>query len=191
MDKLKRTATLVASAAVAILLIVWLVGAFGIRAPLFAFLANWVAMSWVAFSGQFIRIPLPPEYYAPHRFERGGRIYELMGIRLFKKLVRRGPLAVFSPTLRFPREKVAEALLALASEMCKAESGHVLILAIILVAAAYFALRTWFDAAAWLLLFSIPINVYPIMLQRYNRIKLQELIDGLGQPALPGEPARG
>lgn len=93
-------------------------------------------------------------------------------------LVRRGPLAVFSPTLRFPREMTADALLALANEMCKAESGHVLILGLILVAAAYCALRTWLDAAAWLVLFSIPINVYPIMLQRYNRIKLQELIDG-------------
>jgi len=41
---------------------------------------------------------------------------------------------------------------------------------------SYALLRGWFDAAAWLLAFDVLINGYPIMLQRYNRIKLQELI---------------
>ncbi len=32
------------------------------------------------------------------------------------------------------------------------------------------------DAVGWMLLFNVFINVYPILLQRYNRIKPQELI---------------
>jgi hypothetical protein len=179
MQYLKRFISLAIAAVVAVLLILWLVDAFGVSSPLFAFLANWVAMSWVAFSGQFFQISFPPAYYAPRSFERAGRIYELLGIRLFKALVRRGPLAIFSPTLRFPEERTVPALRALESEMRKAETGHVLIFVLILVFVGYFLLRGSLDAAAWLLLFNIPINGYPIMLQRYNRIKLQELVDGL------------
>jgi len=40
----------------------------------------------------------------------------------------------------------------------------------------YVLLKGWLDAVVWMLLFNILINGYPIMLQRYNRIKLQELI---------------
>ena len=179
MRNLKGLIALAIATVAAVLLILWLVDAFGVQSPLFAFLTNWVAMSWVAFSGQFFQISLPPKYYAPRPFERAGRIYELLGIRLFKDLVRRGPLAVFSPTLRLPKEKTVPALRALESEMRKAETGHVLIFVLILVLAGYFLLHGPLDAAAWLLLFNIPINGYPIMLQRYNRIKLQERIDRL------------
>jgi hypothetical protein len=38
------------------------------------------------------------------------------------------------------------------------------------VAAGALWLR-WFDAAAWLMLFNIFFNGYPVMLQRYNRLR--------------------
>jgi len=69
-----------------------------------AFLINWLAMSWVAIIGQVVRFSFAPEYYGAKPFERTGRVYERLGIRLFKKLVRREPLSIFSPTLRFPKE---------------------------------------------------------------------------------------
>jgi len=64
--------------------------------------------------------------------------------------------------------------------MRKAESGHVIIFMLMLAFIAYALLSGWFDAAGWMLLFNVIINGYPIMLQRYNRIKLQELIQGQG-----------
>ncbi len=179
MQSLRTLAALAIIALVAVLLIWWLVDAFGVRNPLFAFLANWVAMSAVAFGGQFIHISFPPQYYIPTAFERSGRVYELVGIRLFKALVRRGPLAIFSPTLRFPKEKSAASLRQLEGQMRKAEAGHAIIFLLVLVGAGYSLVRGWPDAAAWLVLFSIPINGYPIMLQRYNRIKLEEAIHAL------------
>ncbi len=83
---------------------------------------------------------------------------------------------MFSPTLRFPKDKTVPALRILENEMRKAETGHVLIFVLIFVFVGYALLQGWFDTVAWLLLFNILINGYPIMLQRYNRIKLQELI---------------
>jgi hypothetical protein len=63
----------------------------------------------VAIAGQDIHISLPSSDYEFHAFERTGQVYEHLGIRFFKALVRRGALAVFSPTLRFPKERTIPA----------------------------------------------------------------------------------
>jgi hypothetical protein len=83
---------------------------------------------------------------------------------------RRGPLAIFSPTLRFPKDQTLSAWQHLDHEMCKAETGHVLSFMLMFLFIGYALLRSWFDAAAWLLAFNVLINGYPIMLQRYYRL---------------------
>jgi hypothetical protein len=118
------------------------VDAFGFRSPLFAFLVNWLAMSWVALNGQLVQFSFAPRYYTTQPFEHTGQVYErLQGIRLFKRLVRRGPLAMFSPTLRFPKDKTVPALRTLENEMRKAETGHVLIFVLMLVFVGYALLQ--------------------------------------------------
>jgi hypothetical protein len=167
----------------ALALILWTVSSFGFRSPVSAFLINWLAMSWMAVIGQVAHLSFAPNYYHTKSFERTGQVYERFGIRLFKKLVRRGPLSIFSPTLRFPKEKTISALQGLLNEMRKAETSHALIFVLMLSVVGYGLLKGWLDAVVWTLLFNILVNGYPIMLQRYNRIKLQELIhrqDGCG-----------
>ena len=161
---------------ITLFLIVWSWAAFGFRSPVFAFLVTWLTMSWVALMGPLIQFSFAPKYYAPQPFERRGQVYERLGIRLFKRLVRRGPLAMFSPTLRLPQDQTAPALRALDNEMRKAETGHVIIFVLLFGFVGYALLQGWLDAIVWLLVFNILINGYPIMLQRYNRIKLEELI---------------
>jgi len=176
MEIFKKLISFTITTSIAIFLIVWSLDAFGFRSPLFAFLVNWLAMSWVALNGQLVQFSFAPRYYTTQPFEHTGQVYERLGTRLFKRLVRRGPLAMFSPTLRFPKDKTVPALRTLENEMRKAETGHVLIFVLMLVFVGYALLQGWLDTVAWLLLFNILINGYPIMLQRYNRIKLQYLI---------------
>jgi hypothetical protein len=176
MDTLKKPAVFALATLGVVLLVIWALDAFGFRSPVFAFLLNWLAMSWVALAGQAIPFALPASYYDIKDFERTGRVYERLGVPLFKKLVRRGPLAIFSPTLRFPKAKTIAALQHLDHEMRKAEAGHVFVFLLMLVFSSYALLNAWFDAAGWMLAFNVLINGYPIMLQRYNRILLQELI---------------
>ena len=176
MEQFKKYGMLTVETIVAILLILWCLDAFGVRSPMFAFLLNWIAMSWVAFTGQSIHFSLPSSYYEIKPFEHNGESYVRLGILVFKNLVRRGPLAMFSPTLRFPKVKTTFALQQLDAEMRKAEAGHVIIFMMVLVVAIYALLQGWLDAVGWMLAFNIVINGYPIMLQRYNRIKLQQLI---------------
>ena len=176
MEVFKKPILFILATIVTIFLMVWSFDSFGFRSPVCAFLVNWLAMSWVAITAQVIHFSFAPRYYDIKPFEQTGQVYERLGIRLFKRLVRRGPLSVFSPTLRFPKEKKISALRNLDSEMRKAETGHVLIFVLMLSFVSYALLRGWLDAVVWMLLFNIIINGYPIMLQRYNRIKLRELI---------------
>ncbi len=176
MDVLKKSALFAVATIAAAALIIWTLDAFGFRSPISAFLVNWLAMSWVAVAGQAIQFALPSSYYDIKAFEQTGQVYERLGIRLFKRLVRRGPLAIFSPTLRFPKEKTIAALRRLDHEMRKAETGHVFIFVLMLLFIGYTLLQGWFDAVGWLVVFNVLINGYPIMLQRYNRILLQALM---------------
>jgi hypothetical protein len=143
-------------------------------------------VSWVAIAGQAVHFSLPQGYYSINTFERTGQLYQRLGVRLFKRLVRREPLAMLSPTLRLPKARTTAALRHLEDEMRKAETGHVYIFVLMLLFISAALLRGWFDAAGWMLVFNVIINGYPIMLQRYNRIKLQELIDL--QCIVPGPP---
>ena len=178
MTNFKKSLSLIASTGAAIALIVWVFVSFSFRSPIFAFLINWLIMSWVAILGQFVTFPsFASTYYEIKPFEQSGRVYERLGISLFKKMVRRGPFSVFSPTLRFPAQRTAPALKNLENEMRKAETSHLIIFFIILLPIGYALFKGWLDAFVWLLLFDILFNGYPVMLQRYNRIKLQELID--------------
>jgi hypothetical protein len=176
MEAFKKLALFTGATIAAVFLIIWSLNAFGVRSPVAALLVNWLAMSWVAVSGQVVHFSFPSGYYDAKAFERTGQVYERLGIRLFKRLVRRGPLSIFSPTLRLPKDKTLSALQHLDGEMRKAETGHVFIFMLMLLFSSYALLRGWFDAAGWMLAFNVIINGCPIMLQRYNRIKLQELI---------------
>jgi hypothetical protein len=176
METSKQLATFAIATVGVVFLIVWCLDAFGFRSPVFALLLNWLAMSWVALTGQAVHFTLPARYYDLKNFEQTGRVYERLGVPLFKRLARRGPLTIFSPTLRLPPDKTVPALQHLDHEMRKAEAGHVIIFLLMLVFSGYAVLNGWFDTAAWMLAFNIVINGYPIMLQRYNRLKLHDLI---------------
>lgn len=176
MDVFKKLVVSIIATIAAAVLIVWSFDSFGFRSPMFAFLVNWIVMSWVAIAGQSVDFTLPARYYDIRPFERTGQVYEGLGIRLFKRLVRRGPLSIFSPTLRFPPDKSISALHHLEHAMRRAETGHVVIFVLVFGFISYAFFRGWFDAVAWMLALNVVINGYPIMLQRYNRIKLQESI---------------
>jgi hypothetical protein len=75
-----------------------------------------------------------------------------------------------------PPEISVSKLEHLREEMSSAETGHVLVFGLVCLFAVYALLRGWLAGAGWLMLFNLLINGYPVLLQRYNRIKLGELI---------------
>ncbi len=170
----------------AIYLINWSLNAFGFRSPVFAFLVNWLLLSWVTIVGQSISLNLPQRYFEIKVFERSERIYKSLGVRLFKRLVRRGPLTIFNQSLRCSKGMTRSYLPYLEQFMRKAETGHLSAAILMLLFIGYALLRGWFDAVGWMLLFNVIINGYPVMLQRYNRIRLQKLITKKRRPYKSG-----
>ncbi len=172
----RKVAVAAGATAVALLLAWWIVTAYGARGVVSALLINWVAMSWAAIVGQAVRFRLPQEHYRLRAFEQNGRIYECLGVQLFKRAVRRGPLAMLSPTLRLPAQRTVPALRALEGEMETAEAAHMVVFILMALAALAALLKRWPDAALWLTVFNILFNGYPVLLQRYNRACLRRLI---------------
>jgi hypothetical protein len=157
---------------IAVTLLVWSLSAFGPRAIAFAFLVVWLPMVWLGLVSRVVVPRLPERYHALRGFERDGRLYELLGVRLVKRVLRRGPLAVFNPDLHLPAERTPRSLARLDQRMRDAEASHFILLIPTLGIVANAIVRRWWGAAGWTLLFDIFMNGYPVMLQRYNRALL-------------------
>lgn len=163
--------------AIAAVALAWVLRSIDPRSAGFAFLVVWIPMAWLGTMSRFVRPRLPERYHRLRAFERSGRLYELLGVKLAKRLLRRGPLAVFNPGLHLPAERTPESLRQLDQRMRDAEASHMILLVLMLGVAANAATRGWWGAAAWTLLFDVILNGYPVLLQRYNRALLRRRFD--------------
>jgi hypothetical protein len=152
--------------------IVWAERAFGPDSVWFSLAIVWLPMTLVGIASRTAQIRLPSSYHALRRFERSGRVYELVGVRVVKWLLRRGPLAVFNPNLHLPADRSPGQLRTLAQRMCDAEASHAVLFVLTLPIVGYALFRGWWAAAGWTLAFDVLVNGYPVMLQRYNRARL-------------------
>ncbi|HEX4983554.1 MAG TPA: hypothetical protein VFV63_17740 [Ilumatobacteraceae bacterium] len=144
----------------------------GTTSAAFAFLVVWAPMTWLGTVSRVIQPRLPRRYHELRDFERDPRLYEVLGVRLVKRLLRRGPLAVFNPGLHLPADRSPERLAELAQRMKDAEASHFVLLVAMLGVVINAVARGWWVAAGLTLLFDVLMNGYPVMLQRYNRILL-------------------
>lgn len=168
---------LIGAAVVMVALLVWVVGALGANSVGFALAIVWLPMTWVGMASRRVQIRLPERYHTLRRFERSGRVYELIGVRFVKAALRRGPLAVFNPDLHLPTERSPEQLAHLAQRMRDAEASHAVLFVLTLPLVGFAMARGWWTAAVWMLVFDVAVNGYPVMLQRYNRARLAERFD--------------
>jgi hypothetical protein len=160
-------------------LVAWSLRAFGARSAWFAFVVVWLPLVWFALLWRVLALRrpvlrLPAQVHALRAFERDGRVYELLGVRVAKRLLRRGPLAMFAPPLHLPAEPTPASLAGLDEWMRQAEAVHEILLVVTLAVVVNAAVRGWWDAAGWTLLFNVLGNGYPAMLQRYNRVRLAQ-----------------
>ncbi len=165
---------------------------FGARSAWFALVVVWLPLAWFALLGRVLvlRRPvlrLPAHVHALRAVERDGRVYELLGVRVAKWLLRRGPLAVGAPDLHLPAEPTPANLAVLDERMRQAEALHEILLVVTMAVAVNAAVRGWWAAAGWAVLFNVVFNGYPAMLQRYNRARLARRF---GLPAPQGQPRR-
>ena len=157
----------------------WSQRTFGARSVRFAFVVVglplvWFALLWRVLGVRRPVLRLPAHVHALRPVERDGRVYELLGVRVVKWLLRRGPLAVFAPAMRLPAEPTPATVADLDERMQQAEALHEILLVVTMGVVVNAAVRGWWGAAGWTLLFNVLGNGYPAMLQRYNRARLAQ-----------------
>ena len=140
---------------------------------LFAVAVNFGLMAFAFALDLVVPLRLTPAYYAVFPFERGGLIYERLGVRGFQRFLR--AVRVHGPA-PFPRYMPrAGGLDRLVADTYGAETGHALIFLVIVVVAIDAATRGWWDTALWLTLFNVLLNAYPVFSMRHVRARIQSV----------------
>jgi hypothetical protein len=170
----RKILLLVGATMVLVVLLAWTLLALGAGSVWFALLMVWLPMVWLGTVSRIVTPRLPDGCHTLRGFELDGRLYELFGVKLFKSLLRRGPLAVFNPDLHLPTERTPVKLAHLDQRMRDAEASHSILFILTLGLAAFEAANGLWSTAVWIVVFNLLLNGYPVMLQRYNRALLRQ-----------------
>ncbi|PTM57775.1 hypothetical protein [Desmospora activa] len=124
------------------------------------------------------------QYFRVKRWEQEGKIYESIGINHFKKkllLIAKKRRNEFPFKNYFLTEYSIDGLKAFERKTRKSERAHLLIAVVMLLYTLRIAMfiNGIFDVLFLLffLLLNIIINIYPFCLQRYNRIRINQLLN--------------
>lgn len=141
----------------------------------FAWALNFMLMLCVHIFIDALKSQLKLTYFDDRKWERKGKIYEYIGINLFRKLL---VLIGWEKLIRkgIPIEKSAEAMANLYYQTKKSELGHLIIWFIVLGFTIFVAVEFGVIKSLWLLIFNTLFNLYPVLLQRYNRPRIARAI---------------
>lgn len=142
---------------------------------LFAWILNFMLMMCVFIFTETLKSPFISSYYSIQNWESGGKIYETLGINLYRKLL----VSIGWEKLNKkgnPVKKDVDALVRLHYRTKQSEFGHLIIMFIVLGFNIYVVFRFGIVESLWLFILNILLNVYPIFLQRYNRPRLQRAL---------------
>lgn len=122
---------------------------------------------------------LPSSWYRIRPFERSGRVYEMLGVHHFRRLVPDGDLANRWTRRRDPSHRVIRGRRSAASFLgrtVESERGHLVLLMLGVVSALFALYIGWRGWAFYLSAGNVVVNLYPILLQRYTRTRIVALL---------------
>lgn len=148
----------------------------GMQGFLFAWVLNFLLMMCVLMFTETLKSPLTSSYYNQKGWEKGGKVYETLGINLFRKVLVWVGWEKLNKKSN-PVEKDTNSLTQLHYKTRQSELGHLIILGIVLGFTIFVAYKYGVLASLWLFVLNIVLNLYPIFLQRYNRPRLARAIN--------------
>ena len=135
-------------------------------------------MTLVWLMRHMVQFSFPPGYYRPRSFEIDGGPYRRLGVETFKWLLFKSRIELLNTSARLSHGRTG--LQCLERGIREAETDHVIALLVMVVVTIHAAVNAWWPLVGWLLLVNVVANVYPIMLQRYNRARLLPVLSRLG-----------
>jgi hypothetical protein len=148
------------------------------RHPLiFAFSLTWLIMAFVAAVTGRIFVRLDPKRFRLARWEREGRIYDRVGLGAVLWVLRHTPLGWLNPNIKV--RSGGSDMDRLLRDMNAVEGVHILAAGMSIAVAGLYILTGQAIIGTWLVILTILFNVYPVMLQRWNRgriVRLQRIM---------------
>jgi len=157
-----------------------------------AALVNLAVVTWSSFVLPLRGLPPVERYYRLRSWERSGALNRWLGVPLFREVVRRGPLSWFDRAL--PEAWRSGDPERIEEETRAAEGGHWTAFLIVLALAGWELARGEQARAAWLVALAVPMNLYPVLLQREHRHRLAAMVRSgelRGEDAPAAGPGRG
>jgi hypothetical protein len=174
--KLTKSLLLIFIVVITIFLVYVLIHYIGMQGFLFAWTLNFLLMSCVFAFTETLKSELASPYYTEKSWEQRGKIYESFGINFFRKLLVWIGWEKLNKKAN-PIEKNAKALMHLHYKTKQSELGHIIILIIVLGFNIYVAFKFGVLQSLWLLILNMLLNFYPILLQRYNRPRIERALN--------------
>lgn len=143
---------------------------------LFSWILNFWLMTCYSMLAALIKPKLDSSYFDVKKFEKGGEIYKYFGVHFYRKIL----VWVGWEKIRKqgnPIIKDPHSLRIIEYNTRISETGHTMIAFIVF--GITIGLSTSLHQAKWLMITNIFLNVYPIMVQRYNRPRLRSVIENL------------
>ena len=127
----------------------------------------------------FIPLLLPAGWYGCWEGRRGTRLYEAIGIRVFRRFATNGDLINrwgrrVDPGYRAVRGR--ESARRWMDQTRSGERSHLVLLLVGVLTAAWAVSIGWIGWAIGLSAGNVLFNLYPILLQRYNRCRIARLL---------------
>ena len=146
---------------------------FGYDSPVFGIGLVTAVLGLVASGRSVAPVPRPRDHPVA-RWEIDGAVPRILGVDLFGALLRRPPLRYLNPVV-YVREQRRD-LAALGASMLAAERIHFWALVLTAPFIAYWVGRGSIALLAWVGLFHLLMNVYPILHLRHARGRVERLI---------------
>ncbi|WP_342644793.1 hypothetical protein [Mucilaginibacter sp. CSA2-8R] len=172
---MKKTLNLILIVVVTAALVYVLVRFTGIYKAGFAIALNFLLMGGALMFTETMQSDMHWGYFDLQPWESGGKVYERLGIHLFRKLLVWVGWEKLGKATK-PVGKGAETLANLYYRTKIDELGHLIILVIVSAFTIVVAFRFGLVKALPLLISNILLNLYPVMLQRFNRPRIVRAI---------------
>ena len=122
---------------------------------------------------------LPHSYFRTRSFEKSGRLYEALGVRLFRWFVPDGDLSNRWQRRRQPNFRIVKnrrLAAAFVQRTEQSEKAHLVLLLMGILSAAFAWQIGWRGWAVYLGAGNVLVNLYPVLLQRYTRARIQSIL---------------
>ena len=144
----------------------------------YSIILNFTLMIWMSIVETLLIPKFNSAYFNCHSIEREGEIYKYFGVDYFRKFL------VFIGWERSRKKEtpIRKSLILLEYYEYRtrcSEFGHGIIAIIIALITVYVFMVSSFKDIIWLIILNIFLNIYPMMLQRYNRPRVRRLIKKL------------